>query len=70
MVTTIKNLKENPHICVVSKYCRLQGKVDISTSGTYFDICVKKSEGYTVKHALMISVDDVFDLDKGEVLYS
>jgi len=69
MVTTIKNLKENPYICVVSKYYRLQGKVDIYDSGRYFDFCVKKSKGYKVKNALVISADEVFDLDKGEILY-
>ena len=66
MVTTIKNLTENPYICIISKYYRLEGKVAISPSGKYFDICVKKSEDYEVKHALVISVDTVFDLDKGQ----
>lgn len=66
MVTTIKNLKENPSICVISKYYRLQWKVAIYDSGKYFDMCVEKSKGYTVKNALVISADEVFDLDKGE----
>jgi len=69
MVSTIKNLKENPVICVVSGYYRLRGKVEIYSDGKYFDACVQKSKGYDdsiVKHALVISVDEVFDLDKGE----
>ena len=69
MVTTIQNLKENSYICVIGKHYRLQGKVDIYASGRYFDVCVEKSKGYTVKNALVISVDEVFDLDKGEILY-
>ncbi|MBI3259228.1 MAG: pyridoxamine 5'-phosphate oxidase family protein [Ignavibacteriae bacterium] len=62
--TTIKNLKENPRICVVSGYFRLLGRVRIYSSGKYFDICVKKNKGYKVKHAILISVKEVFDLEK------
>ena len=66
MKTTLKNLKENPKICVVGKYCRLKGTVEIFSSGKYFDICVEKSKDYTVKNAILITAKEVFDLDKGE----
>lgn len=64
MENTIKNLKENPRICVVGGYFRIKGKVRIFSSGKYFDLCVRKSKGYTVKNAILISVDEVFDLNK------
>ena len=63
MKKTIKNLKENPGICVVGGYFRITGKVKIFSSGKYFDICVTKSKGYTVKNAILISVKKVFDLE-------
>lgn len=66
MTHTIRNIKENPVISVVGKYCRLEGKVEIFSSWKYFDLCVQKSEDYIVKHAILISVDEVFDLDKVE----
>ena len=64
MNTTIKNLKENPMICVIGGYFRIKGNAKIFASGKYFDICGKKSLGYTVKHAILISIKEVFDLEK------
>jgi hypothetical protein len=66
MNNTIKNLKENKSVCVVGGYFRLKGKVKIFSSGKYFDRCVAKSKGYKVKHAILISVEEVFDLDNGK----
>lgn len=68
MKITIQNIKENPRICVISKYYRLEGNVDIYTSGEYFDICVKKNNDYIVKHALIININEVIDLDTGKKL--
>ncbi|MEI7918689.1 MAG: hypothetical protein WCH65_00285 [bacterium] len=65
MVTTIKNLKENPSICVIADYYRICGDVKLCTSGKYFDTAVKKSNGYTVKNAIVISINEVVDIDKG-----
>ena len=62
---TIKNLQENNHICVVGGYFRIKGQVEIFSSGKYFDICVEKSKWYVVKNAILISINEVFDL--GEV---
>jgi len=64
MDTTIKNLKENPYACLVGGYFRIKGGAEIFTSGKYFDVCVKKSEGYEVKHAILVQIEEVFDLDK------
>jgi len=64
MHTTIKNLKENPNICVIGGYIRLRGTVEIYSSGKYFDLCVKENKDYKVKNAILISIKEVFDLDK------
>jgi hypothetical protein len=65
MVNTIKNLIENQDICVIGGYYRIRGNVELFDSGKYFDLCVQKSKGYKPKHAIIISVDELFDLDKG-----
>lgn len=66
MVTTIKNLKENPKVCLIGGYFKTKGKAEIHSSGKYFDICVKENKGYHVKNAILVSVESVFDLDKVE----
>ncbi len=65
MVTTIKNFKENPYVCVVADYYRICGNIELFTSWKYFDIAVKKSDGYTVKNTIVISINEVVDMDKG-----
>jgi hypothetical protein len=64
MSNTIKNLIENKKVCVIGGYYRIRGKVHILSSGKYFNICVKKSKGCSVKNAILISIDEVFNLDK------
>ncbi len=64
MNTTIKNLKENSSICVIGAYIRINGVVEIFSSGKYFDLCVKDNPDYKVKNAILIKIKDVFDLDK------
>ena len=67
MDRTIKNLKENGKICIVSKadgkYYRLKGEVKIFDSGKYFDICIESDKEYPAKNAIVVSVKEVFDLD-------
>lgn len=65
MVTTIKNLQENNSICIVADYYRICGDVEICTSWKYFDAAAKKSGDYTVKNAIIISINEVVDMDKG-----
>lgn len=62
MKNTIKNLKENPNICVIGGYFRIKGGAKIFSSGKYFDYCVKNSKGPSVKNAILISINGVFDL--------
>jgi predicted pyridoxine 5'-phosphate oxidase superfamily flavin-nucleotide-binding protein len=64
MITTIKNLEENNNICIVSEYFKLKGKAKIYSKGKYFDICQKKAKDYKVKNALIISIKEVYNLDK------
>lgn len=68
MVQTIQNLKDNYNICVVSGHLRLKGKVEIFHSGYYFDICVQKNIEYIVKNAVLITVTEIFDLDKVQII--
>ncbi|MCK4550755.1 MAG: pyridoxamine 5'-phosphate oxidase family protein [Candidatus Aenigmarchaeota archaeon] len=64
MNNTIKNLKENQNICVIGVYFRIKGTVQIFSSGKYFDMCVEKNKDYKVKNAILVKIDEVFDLDK------
>jgi hypothetical protein len=41
-----------------------KGKVKIFSSGKYFNLCTRKNGKYVAKNAVLISVDEVFDLDK------
>ncbi len=67
MITTIKNLAENRKICVVAKgddlYYRIKGTVEIFNSGKYFDICKKADKNNPARNAILITVNEVFDLD-------
>ena len=68
MTNTIKNLSENNKICVFSKkddlYYRIKGTVEIFNSGKYFDICTKADRDNPARNAILITVNEVFDLDK------
>ena len=64
MVITIKNLKENPKICVVGGYYKLKGRVEIFSSGKYFNLATQKTQDFKVKNAILITVEEVYDLDK------
>jgi predicted pyridoxine 5'-phosphate oxidase superfamily flavin-nucleotide-binding protein len=63
MDTTLRNLMENDRICVVGGYFRIRGTVRLFTSGEYFDICVKKIANYRVKTAILVKINEVFDLE-------
>jgi len=67
MDTTIKNLSENNQICIFSKgdgqYYRINGEVEILNSGKHFDICLNNDKEYPAKNAILVSINEVFDLD-------
>jgi len=64
MNNTIKNLKDNQNICVIGGYIRLKGEVEIFSSGRYFDLCTKNNSDYKVNNAILITIKEVFDLNK------
>jgi len=69
MKQTLKNLQENPSVCVLGKYLRLTGKVKIFSKGKFLDLCKQKTTGYEVKNAIVITVKNVYDLDKGKLIF-
>jgi len=68
MEITIKNLKENKKIVVIGGYYRINGTVEIFSSGKYLDICAEKSKDYKVKNAILVNIEKVFDLDKQKIV--
>lgn len=46
------------------EYYRLKGKAQIYSSGKYLDLAYSKSNPPMPKSALLISIKEVFDLDK------
>lgn len=68
MNNTIKNLIENKKICVIWWTFRIKWKVEIFSSWKYYDICIKNNKDYQVKNAIVISIDEIFDLDKVKLI--
>jgi len=66
MNTTIKNIKSTKKVCLVSKYYRIRGTAEVFDSGKYFDICNEEDKQYPTKNAILITVENVFDLNKVE----
>ena len=68
MDQTIRNLELNNNICVVGGYFRVKGTADIFKDGKYFDICKDKNKdsGFVVKSAILITINEVTNLDTQE----
>ena len=70
MQTTIENLAATKQVAVVAKmnseYYRVKGTVEIIESGKYLDICNQADKDYPTRIAILIRVEEVFDLDKVE----
>ncbi|NYZ80068.1 pyridoxamine 5'-phosphate oxidase family protein [Candidatus Micrarchaeota archaeon] len=70
MKTTLKNLEENPKVCVIGGYYRIVGDAEVLQSGKYFDIAAKilsnQDKTLKLKNAISISVKGVFDLEKSQ----
>lgn len=64
MTTTITNLQSNKNICVIGWYYRLKWTVEIFDSGEIFQIAQEKNKGFTIKHAILITINEIWDLDK------
>ena len=72
MDKTLKNLINSKNICAISKlnkkYYRIRGTVEVFNSGKYFDMCSDTDKNYPVKNAILITVTQVFDLDKVKII--
>ena len=72
MNKTRKNIEENPEVCIIAirsgEYYRIKGKASVCNEGKYFDIAKGKEIDYEVKNVIIIEVDEVFDLDKLEIV--
>jgi hypothetical protein len=68
MNTTLKNLQSTKCVCVIAKYYRIKGSVEIFNSGKYYDLCDKSDKQFPTKNAILISIEEVFDLDKVKII--
>ena len=66
MHSTIKNLEETKQACIVNGYLRINGSVEVFSEGKYVDLCNEKDKEYPTKHAILVTVKEVFNLDKVE----
>ena len=66
MKTTLKNLQNNNKIVLITKangeYYRLGGTVEIVTSGKYVDMAVAKSNPPLPTAAILVEIQDIFDI--------
>jgi hypothetical protein len=73
MYTTIQNIKRIEDVCVITKlkkeYFRIKGKARIYASGKYFNLATKRNEGPPVQYAIVITIYEVFDLDKVKKIF-
>lgn len=72
MKKTIENITKNNKVVVIAKkdgeYYRIKGTAEIHSSGKYFDLVYSKSNPPMPKSVLMITINEIFDLDKQQVI--
>lgn len=72
MNLTLKNIAENDSVCIVARksgeYYRVRGTAKSYASGRYFEEAKKREKSYPVKSAIIIRIENVFDLDKAKQL--
>lgn len=49
-----------------TQYYRMKDRVEVFRSGKYMDCCNEADKSYPTKNAILVSVEEVFDLDKCE----
>lgn len=73
MDTTLRNIRETNKVCIVAslddQYFRIKGTSKIYSSGKYFDIAKTRNKPPPVKHAILVEIEEVFDLDKVKRIY-
>lgn len=71
--TTLNNIKNNNQVVVVSKnngeYFRLKGTAKIYPSGKYFDFVYKHSKPPMPKAAIVIDIQEIFDLGNQKIIH-
>ncbi|MEK6960925.1 MAG: pyridoxamine 5'-phosphate oxidase family protein [Nanoarchaeota archaeon] len=67
MRSSLKNIAENRQVSIVArsgKGCyRIDGNAEVFSSGSYFESAFGKSDPPKPYRAILISIDEVFDLD-------
>lgn len=68
MGASLKNIEYNGRASIVAKsggeYFRINGKVEVHSEGKFFDLAFGKLEPPKPKRALVMTIEEVFDLDK------
>jgi hypothetical protein len=63
MQNTLENLKKNNALCIIGGYYRIKGTAEIFSSGAPFELCKKENKEYSVKHAILVTIQEVVNLD-------
>lgn len=70
MEKSLENIKENNKVSIVafedSEYYRIDGVATIHSRGEYLDTAIEKSKPPLPKAAILIDINEVFDLVKGK----
>lgn len=68
MKTSLENLKDNKKVSILAKneneYYRIDGTSTIYSSGKYFEVATKRSSPPLPKHAIVVDIEEIFDLDR------
>ncbi len=68
MKTSLKNIEKNNKVSIAVKYnneyYRISGFAKIYSFGKYLKVVLKRSKSPLPKKAIVISIKEVFDLDK------
>lgn len=72
MKRTRENIQENPEVCIVTRkngeYYRVKGKASVHSEGEFFDIAKEREDEYELNNAIVVEIEEVFDLDKVELV--
>jgi len=68
MYTTLENLRKNNFVCLITKYkkeyYRFKGRVKLYEKGPIFIKAQNRNKGPKIKTAILINIEEIFDLDK------
>lgn len=72
MKSTLKNIEGNGRVSIVARagkgYFRVDGKAEVFSSGRYLELAFGKSDPPKPYRAVLVSIDEVFDLDSQKKL--